>query len=100
MRERRVGTFTLGCMLVVFGVLFILHACNQVISYELIFHCWPVILICLGVEVLCALYGKRQLVKYDKGAIVLLMVLTLFCMGMAAADWTFSHIHNTQCYLW
>lgn len=91
MRERRVGTFTLGCMLVVFGVLFMLHALEWGISYELIFHCWPLILISLGVEILFALYGKRQLIRYDKGAIVLLMVLTLFCMGMAVADQMYTY---------
>lgn len=91
MRERRVGTFTLGCMLVIFGVLFMLHALGNVISYEMIFHCWPLILISLGVEILFALYVKKQLIHYDKGAIVLLMVLTLFCMGMAVADQAYTY---------
>ncbi len=91
MRERRVGTFTLGCMLVVFGLLFMLRTLDWVISYEVIFRCWPLILISLGLEVLYALYGKGQLIRYDKGAIVLLMVLTLFCMGMAAADQVYTY---------
>ncbi len=91
MRERRVGTFTLGCMLVVFGILFMLHALEWGISYEMIFRCWPVILISLGAEILFAIYGRKQLIRYDKGAIVLLMVLTLFSMGMAVADQVYTY---------
>lgn len=91
MREHKVGTFTLGCMLVVFGILFLLHTFGEVVSYTLIFHCWPVILISLGIEILFSVYGRKQLIRYDKGAIVLLMVLTLFSMGMAVADQAYTY---------
>ena len=52
MRERRIGTITMGVCLVVFGVLFLVHIFGGFLNYELIFHLWPLILIGLGMEIL------------------------------------------------
>ena len=38
MRERRIGTITMGVCLVVFGVLFLVHIFGGFLNYELIFH--------------------------------------------------------------
>ena len=48
MRQRRIGTITLGISLVVFGILFLIHIFGGVLNYMLIFHLWPLILIVLG----------------------------------------------------
>ena len=52
LRGRRVGTLTLGIVLIVFGLLFIARIILPFINYAVILQCWPVILILLGVEVL------------------------------------------------
>ena len=52
MRQRRIGTVTLGLTLVAFGVLFLVHIFGGVLDYILIFHFWPAILVVLGVEIL------------------------------------------------
>ena len=52
MRERRIGTITMGVCLVVFGVLFLVLIFGGFLNYELIFHLWPLILIGLGMEIL------------------------------------------------
>ena len=52
MRQRRIGTITLGISLVVFGILFLIHIFGGVLNYMLIFHLWPLILIVLGGEIL------------------------------------------------
>ena len=87
----RIGTLTLGFMLIFFGILFLIRTAGFLLSYRLIFRFWPVILVFLGCEILLAqlLYGKKdQTIRlvYDKTAIFLLIVLTLFSMGMAVAD--------------
>ena len=51
-RVHRVGTVTFGCILIVFGSLFLAHVFIPVLSYAFIFRLWPFILILLGVEVL------------------------------------------------
>ena len=71
MRERRIGTITMGVCLVVFGVLFLVHIFGGFLNYELIFHLWPLILIGLGMEILfytCIASGKAE--KYDFAAII------------------------------
>lgn len=88
MEERRVGTFTLGICLVVFGVLFLLHLFVKSIDYLLIFHLWPVILILLGVEILCyAIKAPEKHYRYDFAAVLIILLLVCFSMGMAGMDW-------------
>lgn len=82
-KGRRVGTFTSGVILVVFGVMFLIHSMFKNISYELIISLWPVILIFIGVEVIIAYsLNKEEKIRYDTGAIVIVMVLCIFAMVM------------------
>ncbi len=92
MRERRVGTFTLGIVLLVFGVLFLLRIFFSSIQYYFIFMLWPVIFILLGGEVLYyALHQKQLQYKYDFAAILVIMILIVFALCMAGADWVYQH---------
>ena len=91
-RTHRVGSITTGIMLIGFGILFVLHLFLNVISYDLIFKLWPIILIGLGIEVLASNFAKDRIV-YDKAAIFLMFVIAIFAMGMAGADWAFNHIY-------
>ena len=90
-RVHRVGTITTGLSMIIFGILFLLHGFGYMISYEMIFQLWPVILIGLGIELLLANMIKRKFV-YDKGAIILLFVMTLFVIGIAAVDICFEYM--------
>ena len=90
-RVHRVGTITTGLSMIIFGVLFLLHGFGYMISYEVIFHLWPIMLIGLGIELLLANIIRRKFV-YDKGAILLLIVMTFFVIGMAAADICFDYM--------
>ncbi len=84
MRVRRVGSLTLGCGLIVFGILFLVRIFWKDLSYMTIFRLWPFLLISLGVETL--LGRKEENWLYDKGAVVLLFLITLFAMCMAGAE--------------
>ncbi len=85
-KTHRVGTITLGMMLLVFGILFLLKLFFAQLSYDLIFRLWPLIFIALGGEVLLANIKQKQMI-YDKTAFVLLVILTFFAMGMAVVDY-------------
>lgn len=92
MEKRRMGTFTMGVCLLVFGVLFLVHIFANTINYLLIFHLWPLIFILLGGEILYySLRGGDGHMKYDYAAIILLMLLAFFAMGMAGMDLFFEH---------
>lgn len=92
MRERRVGTFTLGVVLLVFGVLFLLRIFFSSLQYYFIFTLWPLIFILLGAEVLYyALHQKQLQYKYDFAAIIIIMMLVMFALCMAGFDWMYQH---------
>lgn len=89
-KTHRVGTFTAGLLLVLFGVMFLVHLFVPAVSYLFIFRCWPGVLILLGIELLIASRNMEE-VTYDKGAIFLILVLAFFAMGMAGADLVIQH---------
>ncbi|MDF2941494.1 MAG: hypothetical protein K0S01_352 [Herbinix sp.] len=93
----RVGTITLGGMLVTFGILFLLRIFLVDMTFEIIFKLWPIIFILLGIEILIANFRqKEEKLIYDKTAFALIIILSLFAMGMAITefcmDYTGSHI--------
>ena len=91
MRQRRVGAITLGGVLILYGVLFLLHMFIEGISYCLIFRMWPVVFLVLGIEVLVsAVRFKDMQFKYDYAAIIIICILLLFAMGMAGMDWAYT----------
>lgn len=87
----RTGTITFGLVLIIFGVLFLLHAVIPGLDYMMIFRMWPCILIMLGIEVLIANAKPNYKFVYDKWAIVLLILLTFFAMGMAGIEMMFEY---------
>jgi UDP-N-acetylmuramyl pentapeptide phosphotransferase/UDP-N-acetylglucosamine-1-phosphate transferase len=91
----RVGTITLGGMLIIFGTLFLLRIFLPDISYSIIFRLWPIIFIFLGGEVLIANFRqKAEKMIYDKTAIAILILLTCFAMGMAVIDFSLTAAHD------
>lgn len=88
MRVRKIGTVTLGAVLVLFGFLFLVHTFWQGLDYTMIMKCWPLILISLGVETLLSVRQHTEEIKwvYDKAAVVLLFLLSLFAIMMAVVQ--------------
>lgn len=92
MKQRRVGTVTLGAILVLYGIVFLLHSFIEGMSYYLIFRLWPIIFVALGIEVLISsIRFKEQEFKYDFAAIIIICILIVFAMGMAGLDWMYVH---------
>ena len=85
-RVHRVGTWTFGCMLILYGVLFLARLFFPELHYEMIFRLWPLLFIFLGLEVLLGNCRRDTAFVYDKTAIVLIVFLTLFAFTMAAVD--------------
>lgn len=88
MTQHRVGTITLGTMLITFGVLFLLHIILPGITFAFIFKLWPIIFIFLGLEILISnMRLKEEKLNYDGGAIALIIILSFFAMGMAIVEY-------------
>ena len=95
-RSHRVGSVTAGLSMIAFGVMFLLHLFFDLIEYQLIFSLWPVMLILLGVELLLSNFSKKKIV-YDKAAVFLLIIMTVFTIGMAVVDECFRW---AELYMW
>ena len=81
-KGRRVGTFTTGIVLVMFGIMFLLRLIYPSINYLVIASLWPLVLILLGIEIIVAyLINKEEIMKYDFGAIILNNNCILLCNG-------------------
>ena len=88
MKTHRVGTFTLGSGLILFGVLFIIRVFTGVITYQMVFKLWPLLFIILGCEILVGNSKEKETgILYDHAAIFLFILLTLFSMGMACIQY-------------
>lgn len=88
----RVGTMTSGIALIVFGILFLLHMIVPTVNFLFIFRLWPVILIMLGIEILIGNFKKSAVFVYDKGSVVLMIILMFFAFVMGIMNEWFLHI--------
>ena len=99
MRVRRVGSVTCGCVLILFGGLFILRRLVPWITYDLIVHLWPLVLIFLGIEILISnLRAGEKVFKYDVGAAALVLVLALFALAMGVSEFCIEHAEPPYIY--
>ena len=84
---RKVGTFTLGAFLVIAGVLFLINQFTDLIGYRLLLALWPGVLILLGLEILYyCFFNKDEKLRYDGGAIFIIMMLSFFAAVMAGIE--------------
>ena len=94
-KTHRVGTITLGGLLIAFGLLFLLKLFINTISYAVIFKLWPIIFIFLGIEILVANFKQKgTTLIYDKTAFVLIVLLSFFAMGMSITDFVVTHLNQ------
>ena len=85
-KQRRVGTFTLGVVLVVSGILMLVSMFWPHLDWAWVLKCSPLILIGLGVETLLAAKGGGK-VKYDWVGMVLCCVLVCAALCLYAMAW-------------
>ncbi len=85
-KKRKVGTFSLGILLVVFGLLFLSRLLFPAMEYLLIAQFWPIIFVILGIEILLMNGVSKEELVYDGAAIVLIVLLSFFAMAMAVLD--------------
>ena len=85
-KQRRVGTFTLGMVLVVSGILMLVSMFWPHLDWAWVLKCSPLILIGLGVETLLAAKGGGK-VKYDWVGMVLCFVLVCAALCLYGLAW-------------
>lgn len=92
MRQWRVGSFSMGLILVLLGVgLLIDRFSGTPQALELVLNWWPLALILLGAEILAVNFLSKNgqfILKYDGWSILLVIVLFCFCLGTYAFSYT------------
>ena len=92
-KGRRVGTLTSGIILVMFGIMFLLKVVITNINILLIASLWPLILVSVGIEIIVAyIINKEEKMQYDFGAIILVIILAFFAMGMGGVEFIITHL--------
>ncbi len=85
----RVGTVTCGLVFIIYGILFLVRLAVPALNYEIIFSCWPIILIFLGIEMLVSSMrqkNERVVFRYDFPAVLLVAVMALFAFVLAVIE--------------
>lgn len=80
MKIRRVGTISMGIVLIAFGLLILISQVSEISGVELAMKLWPCILILLGGEILWFSYKAKKenadtIIKYDIFSIFIVMVI-------------------------
>ncbi|MDL4842272.1 hypothetical protein [Aquibacillus rhizosphaerae] len=73
MRQCRVGTISMGMVLIILGVVLLVSHFNGLDVLKIAMAWFPIILIVLGIEIICYLYVSKQeqpIVKYDLLSII------------------------------
>lgn len=87
LRNRRVGTLTAGVALIVVGLLFLGRLVFPDLEYSFIMSLWPLVLLLLGIEIIVSyIVNKEERVRYDFGAVVLVILLAVFAMAMGGFE--------------
>lgn len=87
MRRWRVGTLSLGVMMIVLGVVMLAAQFKQVTIIDSLLTWWPLILVFIGGEILMNVYTSKEQeprVKYDGFSIFIIMIIVFFSIGMYA----------------
>ena len=92
-KGRRVGTLTSGIILVMFGIMFLLKVVITNINILLIASLWPLILVSMGIEIIVTyIINKEEKMQYDFSAIILVVILAFFALGMGGAEFIITHL--------
>ncbi|KAF5056925.1 hypothetical protein DSECCO2_362240 [anaerobic digester metagenome] len=89
-RERRVGTFTFGIVLVIAGLTMTSALFFPSLDFQLLMKLSPAVLILLGIEVLLST-RKGGRIKYDWLGMLLCFVIVILALGVFFTSWAMIH---------
>ncbi len=96
-KVRRVGTFTMGCVMIVVGVAIL---CSSILGWDnlmLLAKLAPIVLILLGVEVLVASFVQKAKLKYDVfGVILSSLVVCVLVTAAVGYQWVFVQLPKVE----
>ncbi|MBB6215693.1 hypothetical protein HNQ80_001782 [Anaerosolibacter carboniphilus] len=85
MRQWRVGSFSMGILLITLGIILLFSIWKDMVFIGGILKLWPIILLILGIEVLGSLYFSKEAnpkIEYDLFSIFMTIMIIVFSMGV------------------
>lgn len=96
-KVRRVGTFTMGCVMILAGATIL---CSGILGWDnlmLIAKLSPIVLILLGVEVLVASFAQKAKLKYDVFGVILSSLVVCFVAAVSLGyQWFFVQMPQAE----
>jgi len=95
MKRWRVGSLTMGLVLIASGITLMISLLTRVNLFNVILVAWPIILVALGIEILVHLFVKKDedvKIRYDGLSIVFISVLLMFSLLFYAATFAVGFI--------
>ncbi len=89
MKIKRVGTISMGIVLIAFGTILFISQINKLSAVNMISKIWPIILILLGLEILWFRYTSKDeniAIKYDIFSIFIVFAILLVNIGIYAVS--------------
>jgi hypothetical protein len=89
MRKWRVGTISMGLVLIGTGICLFFAKINDQAIFDAVIHWWPLVFILLGLEVLVlSFWGKNNnsLVKYDIFSIFIILLIVFCGLGLYSLE--------------
>lgn len=77
-KERRVGTYTFGVMLIIIGISVLIMTFTKFDALRYLLMLWPIVLIGLGIEILILNSKSNTKVKIDFVSIILMLIVLFF----------------------
>lgn len=77
-KEKRVGTYTFGVMLIIIGISVLIMTFTKFDFFKYLLMLWPVVLIGLGIEILYLNSKSNIKVKIDLISIILMGIVLFF----------------------
>lgn len=91
MRQRRVGTISMGVLLLTMGILLMYAQLNSIAALDIMIRWWPIVFLLLGGEIIAYTYlikDDQQRVKYDFISILVI----IFIVGSGIGLYSISEI--------
>lgn len=85
MKKRRVGTISMGIVLIAFGILIFIAQVNRVSAINLSIKFWPIILFLIGGEILWYSYKYKDEdvnIKYDVFSVFIVLLIVVINLGI------------------
>ncbi|WP_010245396.1 LiaF transmembrane domain-containing protein [Acetivibrio cellulolyticus] len=98
MRQWRVGTLSMGLILIALGIIMWVSQISGISVIEHIVKWWPVVLIILGIEVLVYIFLSKQeepKVKFDIFSIIIISIIMMASIGTYAVTSLISSGHGS-----